>query len=116
MKYLIILFGFVLPLNVLAEDFISPTYEIAMRWNCSEGNVTCDDIEIKLANRTDNRFYTAVGKSRHSVCADGVTPCQFQGYEFMIGELNYFLHVDGLIEVVHGKGKLVISEQGEWKD
>jgi len=114
MKYLYIIIFILLSLSASAESLITPSYEIVVEWKCGEGYVSCDNIEFHVTNKVDQSSNTYIGKSNHSVCADGVTPCKFQGYEFDVGELNYSLYLRGLIEVVKNSNQVVLSEKGEW--
>lgn len=48
------------------------------------------------------------------MCADGVTPCRFLGYQFDNGRYRYFISDAG--ELVVSKGDKVLStESGEWR-
>lgn len=115
MKYLASIIVFLFSLSAHAESLITPSYEIAVEWKCGEGHVSCDNIEFKITNKNNGATNTYIGKSSHSVCADGVSPCKFQGYEFNVGELNYSLYVRGLIEIAKSNSEVVLSEQGEWQ-
>ncbi|MEP0177853.1 MAG: hypothetical protein ABJH28_10890 [Paraglaciecola sp.] len=114
MKYLATFIFFSLSLAVNAESLITQSYEIAVKWKCGEGFVSCENIEFSVKNKTGGMTNTYTGKSSHSVCADGVTPCKFQGYEFKVGNLNYSLYMRGLLEVLNNNDELVLSEKGEW--
>jgi hypothetical protein len=114
MKYLATFIFCSISFVVNAETLITPNYEIAVTWKCGEGYVSCDNIEFNVKNKTEGTSNTYIGKSNHSVCADGVTPCKFQGYEFNVGDLNYSLYMRGLIEVVNNTNEIVLSEKGEW--
>jgi hypothetical protein len=114
MKYLSTILLCLISFIASAESLITPSYEIVVEWKCGEGYVSCDNIDFKVTNKVDGSINTYIGKSNHSVCADGVTPCKFQGYEFNVGELNYSLYMRGLIEVVKNNNEVVLSEKGEW--
>ena len=53
------------------------------------------------------------GKTLHTLCADGVTPCRFLGYEFRKGSVYYRVMEDGSLLVMQGK-KILVEETGEW--
>lgn len=50
----------------------------------------------------------------HSLCADGVTPCRFLGYEFRNGVFRYLVFESGGVRVVRGN-KVLVDEPGEWQ-
>lgn len=115
MKFLSAMFLCLFSVVANAESLTTPSYEIVVEWKCGEGYVSCDNIEFSVTNKIDGSTNTYIGKSNHSVCADGVTPCKFQGYEFNIGKANYSLYMRGHIEVVNNKNEVVLSEKGEWR-
>ena len=115
MKYISTIIIFSLSFAANAESLITPSYEISVKWKCGEGYVSCDNIEFNVKNKAEGTTSTYIGKSNHSVCADGVTPCKFQGYEFNVGEFSYSLYMRGLIEVVKNNTEVVLSESGEWR-
>ncbi|MHB1678772.1 MAG: hypothetical protein ACYCSS_14795 [Sulfuriferula sp.] len=56
------------------------------------------------------------GNPAYRNCADGITPCQFLGYEFKNGKVLYFLdQIRGSLQVKLGE-KLLLEEKGEWHD
>ncbi|MCG7564206.1 hypothetical protein [Pseudoalteromonas sp. McH1-42] len=114
MKYLAPIILCLLSCLANAESLNTPSYEIVIKWKCGEGYVSCDNIEFNVKNKIEGTTNTYIGKSIHSLCVDGVTPCKFQGYEFNTDELNYSLYMRGLIEVVKNNNEVVLSEKGEW--
>ena len=49
------------------------------------------------------------GKTVHALCADGVTPCRFVGYEFKDGKLTYLVKEEG--ELLIRQGTQVIADE-----
>lgn len=97
-----------------ASTLTTPTFVVQIQINCAEGNVTCDDVTYVGTNRKSGKSITLRGKTKHSMCADGVTPCHFQGYEFKNGATYYRVLEDGNLLVMQGK-KVLLEEKGEWK-
>lgn len=101
--------------SALASELITPSYKITVRSNCEEGNVTCDKISYVGVNRKTGKSITLTGKTRHTICADGVTPCQFLGYVFQNKNIQYLVNEDGTLLVTRNKGDVLVDEKGEWK-
>lgn len=73
---------------------------------CSEGSVSCDDLLLESqdlsgwafrSHHDQQRLETPLtvktyqGKTIHSVCSDGVSPCAFQGYGFEDAKISGFI-------------------------
>ena len=112
-KYIAVIFLCLVPLIANAETLVSESHEIAVEWKCGEGHVSCDNITFHVKNTAEGTSGTYRGRSMHSLCADGVSPCRFQGYTFSSGAKSYIIHVSGALEVVAGD-TVVFSEEGEW--
>jgi hypothetical protein len=116
MKKIIALSGLILlffPNLALAETFTSENYAIAIEQNCAEGEVTCDNVSYQgVAKKTGNRIELK-GSTWHSMCPDGVTPCQFLGYWFENGNTSYSVSVFGLLQIRRGD-EIIVQEQGVW--
>ncbi|WP_217363337.1 hypothetical protein [Duganella rivi] len=99
-----------------AEDNVleTPSFIVKIDVRCAEGNVTCDDVIYTGTSRKTGKSISVKGRTMHSTCADGVTPCRFQGYTFYNGKINYTVFDDGTLVVMNGK-KTLVSEKGEWK-
>jgi len=93
---------------------MTPSFEAAITVNCGEGNVTCDDVTYVGTSRTTGKSITLRGKTLHTLCADGVTPCTLQGYEFHNGKISYRVLVSGDLLVTKGDTVLV-EEHGHWR-
>lgn len=100
--------------SLSAEKLVTPSYEIEVAWNCGEGYVSCENIEFKVTNLISLKVETFIGRSNHSICADGVTPCKFQGYEFNSGELRFSLFNRGLLEITKSPTESILNEEGKW--
>lgn len=97
-----------------AEVLNTPSYVISIERNCAEGYVTCDDVTyIGESKKSTNRI-TLKGKTIHTTCADGITPCKFLGYFFKNGNVTYRVLESGKLQVIQGKNKVIIEEQGTW--
>jgi len=97
-----------------AETLITPSFTIRIQVNCAEGNVTCDNVTYVAKSKKSGKVLSLRGTTLHSKCADGVTPCRFQGYQFRSGEIQYVVLETGDLIVTHGK-KILVQEHGEWQ-
>lgn len=96
------------------STFTTPSFIIQIRVNCAEGNVTCDKVIYVGTSKKTGKSIRLRGKTKHSMCADGVTPCQLQGYEFKNGTAYYRVLEDGSLLVMQGK-KVLMEEKGTWQ-
>lgn len=96
-----------------ASTLTTPSFIIQIKVNCAEGNITCDNVTYVGTSKKTRKSITLRGKTKHSMCADGVTPCQFQGYEFWNGTTYYQVMEDGRLLVMQGKKRL-LDEKGKW--
>lgn len=97
-----------------AGTLTTPSFVVKVTVNCAEGNVTCDDVTYVGTSRKTGKSIKLRGKTMHTLCADGVTPCRFLGYEFRNGKIDYQVTEDGQLTVTQGK-KTLLSEKGEWQ-
>jgi hypothetical protein len=97
-----------------ASTLTTPSYTIQIKVNCEEGNVTCDNVTYVGTSKKTGQSITLRGKTKHAMCADGVTPCHFQGYEFWNGKTYYRVLEDGSLLVMQGK-KVLLQEKGSWE-
>jgi len=114
MKYLI-MFSLLFSTSVGAEKLLTKNYEIEITRHCDEGYVTCDNVSYVGINKKTGDAITLKGKTNHSVCADGVTPCKFQGYTFTNGNVEYKIYSRGILEVIRNGSEILLSEEGEWE-
>jgi len=96
------------------EKFVSDNFAIEMESQCVEGEVTCSNIKFTITLPGAERSSIIYGKSMYTKCADGVTPCRFQGYEFMSGGSRYFINSVGLLVVTDEEGNVLLKEIGKW--
>lgn len=114
----ILLLSFFLSAHAGASTvLVTPEYRLEFTLNCAEGNVTCDDVELVIYNNLDQTIKdTAKGKTRHTTCADGLSPCRFIGYTFISGAATYEIHEDGKFEVfIDAKTEPFYSSIGIWE-
>ncbi len=116
MKYLLAIATFCLTPLAHAEALVlkTPSFVVKIDVRCAEGNVTCDDVVYTGTSRKTGKSIKVKGQTMHSTCADGVTPCQFQGYTFNNGRTNYTVLESGQLTVMSG-GKTLMSEKGVWQ-
>jgi len=98
-----------------ADTLTTASYVVTISRNCAEGNVTCDDVTYHGVSKKTGKAIKLKGTTKHTTCADGVTPCRFLGYEFKNGDITYVVLESGLLQVIKGKSKVLLEEKGEWK-
>jgi hypothetical protein len=86
-------------------------FSINIQVNCEEGNVTCNNVTYIGRNLRTGKTIRLKGKTIHSYAADGITPGQFQGYEFRNKEYKYFVTADNKL-LIFQNGKRIAIEQG----
>ncbi|WP_260258603.1 hypothetical protein [Vibrio intestinalis] len=101
--------------SVSADTLETKSYIVIVNVQCEEGEVTCENVLYSGESKISGNKIELVGKTVHSICADGVTPCMFRGYSFKNGDVNYFVSVFGDLEVWDAKGNVLVDESGEWK-
>jgi hypothetical protein len=99
--------------GAIAETLTTKQFRIEIQRNCAEGNVTCDRVSYRGKDLKTGKSIRLSGRTLHSLCADGVTPCQFLGYEFRNRNYRYIVTDSGLLRVYQGQ-KLLLSQQGTW--
>lgn len=97
-----------------AETLLTPSFKVEIKVNCAEGNVTCDDVTYTGTSRRTGQSISLRGRTMHTLCADGVTPCRFLGYEFRNGNIRYLVLEGGELLVTQG-GRVVVRETGAWQ-
>ena len=100
---------------VSAETLATDNFIIQIERGCEEGEVTCKTMKFIYSPVGISKSQTVIGRTVHAVCADGVTPCQFQGYEFLTDGVKYFIHSSGILEVIDSEGNQLLVEQGKWQ-
>lgn len=116
MKLLFVVSALLLSLSAQAGVAVleTPSFVVKIDVRCAEGNVTCEDVIYTGTSRKSGKSISVRGRTMHSKCADGVTPCRFQGYTFINGKINYTVYEDGELVVMNGS-KTLVSEKGVWR-
>lgn len=91
----------------------TPTCRITIR-GCDEYVVSCDTVEYVSVSKKSGESIVLIGRTVHTIGADGVTPTRFLGYEFKNGGTKYFVSQAGELQVTRGS-KVLLEEQGVWK-
>ncbi|WP_171018851.1 hypothetical protein ACONUD_01185 [Microbulbifer harenosus] len=104
---------FLLVSPVVADTLVTDNYTIKIQVNCPEGNVTCDDVSYHGTSHKSGEQLSLKGKTISKTCADGVTPCQFLGYQFKNGNTIYKVLESGQL-LVEQNGKTLVDESGAW--
>ncbi len=102
------------PLLSVAGTLNTPSFVVHIKSNCEEGNVTCNNVTYTGTSKKTGKGITLRGKTLHSMCADGVTPCRFLGYEFKSGAITYRVYENGQL-IVTQREKVLVKETGEWE-
>ncbi len=101
--------------NADERVLITPSYELKMDSRCVEGEVSCNQYTLQGRERHNGEPLMLQGRSMHTTCADGKTPCRFLGYRFDQSERSFLITEDGLLNIYHGDS-LILHEQGRWTD
>ena len=101
---------------VSAETLTTDNFIIQIERGCEEGEVTCDTVRFIYSPVGIEKKQIVVGKTVHTKCADGITPCAFQGFEFLADGAKYFIHNSGVLEVTDSEGNQLLVEQGTWQN
>ena len=97
-----------------AQQLDTPNYKVEIQQLCPEGEVQCQQVLYKGTSKVSGASIELKGTAWHSLCADGVTPCRFLGYQFKNGRIRYLVHESGLLQVMGSSGKVLLEEQGVW--
>lgn len=114
MKYIVFTLVFISSV-VSAETLITDNFTIRIEHMCEEGEVTCNTIKFIYSPIDVNKKETIMGKTMHTLCADGITPCRFQGYQFFADGAKYLIYNSGVLEVMDSEGNQLLVEQGTWQ-
>ncbi len=97
--------------TAMAETFKTKSYNIKITNNCPEGNVTCNNVTYYGRSVKTGASVRLTGKTIHTTCADGVTPCRFLGYEFRNKQYLYRVTENGRLQIYQGN-RLILDERG----
>ena len=101
--------------GAIAESFNTKNFSVKITRNCPEGYVTCNNVIYRGTDLRSGESIRLKGKTHHTICKDGVTPCRFLGYVFRNGSYLYRVTNMSILEVYKG-GKLILSEQDQTKN
>lgn len=114
MKKFMLLSAFILSGAAFGDMLTTEHYIVEIERHCQEGSVTCDKVSYVGVSKTSGNRIELKGKTLHSLCADGVTPCRFQGYQFKNGNTTYKVFESGLLQVIQNNETVLVEEQGDW--
>lgn len=63
-----------------ANTLTTANYVVTITSRCETGNVSCDNFSYHGVSKKTGKSIDLKGSTKHAMCADGVTPCQFLGY------------------------------------
>jgi hypothetical protein len=98
-----------------AGTLTTKNYIVEITRNCEEGVVSCDNVTYRGISKQTGKAITLTGSTKHTTCADGITPCRFLGYEFKSDNITYLVLESGILQVLKGKYKMLLEERGDWK-
>lgn len=101
--------------QAFARNLITDGFEITIQSKCEEGEVSCDKYIYNGVSRKTGQSIQLKGSSWHTLCDDG-SPCRFLGYRFKNGNIVYYVHQDGTLEVIKDGEKVLVSEKGVWQE
>lgn len=104
----------VLSQAALADTLRTKDFRVTITNNCPEGQVACNDVTYYGVNINTNASIQLQGRTVHTSCADGVTPCRFVGYEFSNGNYRYLVTEEGRLQVYQNR-KIVLNQRGNWE-
>jgi len=114
MKLVLVPLLFLISAFSAAQQLDTPNYKVEIKPLCPEGEVQCQNVVYIGTSKVSGARIELKGSAWHSLCADGVTPCRFLGYQFNNGRIRYLVHESGLLQVIGSSGKVLLEEQGVW--
>ena len=103
-----------LSLTAQAQTLVTESYEITITPLCEEGVVVCDNVVFHSISNGKGEKLTIGGTTIHSLCADGITPCRFLGYQFTTSTQNYSVFETGEFQISNKEGTVLFKESGKW--
>lgn len=97
-----------------SETLVTNKYEATVTQLCEEGAVVCDNVVLNLIDNVTGDKLRIGGETLHTKCADGITPCAFQGYVFTTSKNTYRILSKGQLQIFDKRGELIFSERGNW--
>jgi hypothetical protein len=98
-----------------AATLTTKNYVVNIATNCEEGAVTCNNVTYRGLSKQTGKAIAMKGTTKHTTCADNITPCRFIGYEFKSGNITYLVLDSGLLQIFKNKSEVLLEEQGQWK-
>ena len=92
-------------------------YEVTLRTECAEGEVSCERIYADALALEDNQTRALSGSTLHTLCADGVSPCRFLGYQLSDDTYDYRVLENGQLHIQRCDEfgcESIYNEQGQW--
>lgn len=114
MRRYVFLSLFLLSAFANGETLTTKNYIVEIKRHCAEGSVTCDNVSYIGTSKKSGNSIQLKGKTLHSRCADGKTPCRFYGYQFQNGNITYKVLESGLLQVIQNRESILVEEQGSW--
>lgn len=96
-----------------AAELRTPSYVVQITENCPEGEVGCRNVSYVGKNIRTGKSIELQGRAVMRLCADRVTPCSHEGYQFTKGRVEYRVTNDGLLLVTRG-AEVLVEERGRW--
>lgn len=115
LKYFITIIGVFFYCAGHAMTLVTEHYIVTITQHCPEGYVICDHVTYEGKSKKSGNSLKLKGETWHTYCADGVTPCRFLGYRFENGKYQYFVHDEGILQVLKDEGESLIYENGIWQ-
>ena len=99
------------------DVLVTPSAKAIINQLCEEGEVTCSKVKLELVEVSSGTTLHAFGKTMHSICSDGTTPCAFQGWEFYNrnGVASIFITPAGKVTMQNQEGEVTFEESGTWQ-
>jgi hypothetical protein len=113
MRHIVLFFIFIFAPVVAANTLKTSNFEIVIG-TCEEGVVSCYDVPVTIRNLKNGVLEKVLGKTVHTLCGDGVTPCAFQGYQFKYSNSQFMINNSGKVIITASNGS-VKTEDGEWQ-
>ena len=103
----------VISTSAFAKTLITQNYVIVIHNHCSEREVNCKVTYSGMSKKSGNMIKLR-GRTMHSGCNDRHDRCRLTGYRFINRNFTYLVHEDGLLQVIRGRNRVLIEEQGTW--
>lgn len=105
---------FLLGKTAIADTLKTKDFRVIIDNTCPEGYVVCDEVTYNGVDLNTGASIQLVGRTVHTRCADGVTPCRLIGYEFYNGNYRYLVTEAGRLQV-YQRGRLLLNQRGTWE-